>query len=335
MGWEIRRFDALTALREDWEAYREYLAHRYRETDRGDPVPSADLLARAFSSDHGAAETRVWQAEQDGEIVGRCRLVMPRPDAAVWMRAGVRRVARRRGIGTAWLARARDAMEEHGAESLTARETEEDGQGFLRKAGFTETGREEEHRLDLPAVDDGRLGRWIEDLPDRLSGALIETWADGVPESARAEYAAALSDIVASEAAPSLSPGDLRRRSESVAEAGGRNPACAVRDGEGRIVGVADAYWMPHLPTSARHGYTGVRESHRGAGVGKALKAALLRHLREEYEGIRTVRTGGTRTNPAIRALNDRIGYRHHHTTVDYRIGREALAGFLDYSGSS
>ena len=67
----------------------------------------------------------------------------------------------------------------------------------------------------------------------------------------------------------------------------------------------------------AGHRFTGVSRDWRGRGVASQLKAALIRWA--ACNGMTELRTSNDADNVAMRAVNDRLGYRELHRIVMFR----------------
>jgi RimJ/RimL family protein N-acetyltransferase len=78
-------------------------------------------------------------------------------------------------------------------------------------------------------------------------------------------------------------------------------------DGEA-IVGYARLYALPALPHRLENGLTAVRRSHRRRGVATALKRAQISWA--AASGYREIVTSMVTGNEAMRAVNERLGYR-------------------------
>jgi GNAT superfamily N-acetyltransferase len=85
---------------------------------------------------------------------------------------------------------------------------------------------------------------------------------------------------------------------------------------DGAVIGVASLLLDAEQPGRAEHGYTAVRREWRGRGVATALKRTTL--LWAARQGISEIQTWTQRDNAAMRALNERLGYRYG--TVSIRV---------------
>jgi len=83
-----------------------------------------------------------------------------------------------------------------------------------------------------------------------------------------------------------------------------------VRGVDGRCVGGTEVTFEPWDATFARQQNTAIDESHRGLGLAKWVKAAMLDRLRRERSEVERVRTSNAFSNAPMLAINDRLGFK-------------------------
>jgi RimJ/RimL family protein N-acetyltransferase len=82
------------------------------------------------------------------------------------------------------------------------------------------------------------------------------------------------------------------------------------------------AYTVMFVAADVRHVQqddTYVRLAHRGHGLGTLAKARNLRSLASHYPDARHVHTWTAETNGAMRAINERFGFREVETMHDMK----------------
>jgi len=188
--------------------------------------------------------------------------------------------------------------------------------------------------LDADVTLDLRLDQLdAEGLTGELSTCLaltprvvVSTYASPLPESLIAGIAQLRS---AYHEAPRLhqglplrreGPNEFRMRDSSYRRGGQERLAAIAHDDEGTLLaysaGERDARW----PAVASHGLTAVRTSHRGLGLARIVKLALiLRMLREWPDTVRLRTTNGV-TNRRIGNLNSHLGLHAVETTQTWRL---------------
>jgi len=239
-------------------------------------------------------------AEEDGVLVGSG--VADRSDlSGAFICPRVLPAARRRGVGTVILR----VLAEHCARqsySKVASVVEDEGSlAFARLSGFVEADRQLKQsgrsglnpsQPCLPALKSSasRTGRGCgRQAYDRLTG----TFADmGFTDTLQVSVEQWERDWINTPEA------------SFVALAGGE------------VVGVASLTLDAEHPGKAENGYTAVRREWRGRGVAKAIKRTTFAWAANH--DIAEIQTWTQRGNDAMRALNERLGYRYG--TVSIRV---------------
>jgi GNAT superfamily N-acetyltransferase len=211
------------------------------------------------------------------------------PGAAFAM-VRVRAESRRRGVGSALLAAARERASKLEYDSMWGRVREGDAESirFVASRGFKEVTRDVTVRLEV-APGDGEVAPGIAELGDEHVSGAYEVAAECLPEMALPQHAAA----------PPFEQWleDERRRSAV---------AFVALDGD-EVVGYARLYLVPAVPERLENGLTAVRKSHRRRGIATTLKRAQIAWAAEH--GYREIVTSMVDGNVAMRAVNERLGY--------------------------
>lgn len=198
--------------------------------------------------------------------------------------------ARRRGVGSALLGAAAAEARTLDADSMWGRVREDDGTslGFVRRRGFADVAGEVAFERDL-AENEGELPAGIVELREEHLRGAHAVAVECTPEMAtdRAAEAGPFDEWVESE---------LRGAITFVALDGGD------------VVGYATLFRLPATPDRLEHGLTAVLRGHRRRGVGTALKRAQIAWA--AAHGYRRLVTSTDEANAAMRAVNDRLGYR-------------------------
>lgn len=87
--------------------------------------------------------------------------------------------------------------------------------------------------------------------------------------------------------------------------------------GDEDVVGIALVNVTDPDQQLGGHRFTGVAPEWRGRGIARALKAATIRHAARS--GMSALRATNDEGNPAMRAVNERFGYRAQHRIGLYR----------------
>lgn len=274
----------------------------------------ASLLHR-LASHPPRARQLAWIAEVEGEIVGfaRARLRWEVSERSVgWLWLGVRPDRRGLGLGGALFERAARHLAEAGAEVLESFTAEESGHGFLRSRGFGASGVEHLSLLDVSEADVSPLAAL--EKAQAAEGFRLLPLGE-VFDRARevhAVYAATLADVPEAFITDDLRYGEWEReclRDPDLSREGSavvlheETPVALsflVADGEGR----------------AANDMTGTLPDYRRRGLARLAKLGTLRWA--VAGGADWILTGNDEENPAMRALNESLGYRPAGTHTLY-----------------
>ena len=208
--------------------------------------------------------------------------------AATYSMVRVEPAERGRGIGSALLDAARARTRELGCDSLWGRVFDERSLVFVGKRGFHEVARDVVVAREV-ALGEGEMAPGIVELRDEHLRAAYEVCVEALPE------------------VHAPLPAQAQPFEEWLAHES-RDPAVAfvALDG-GEVVGYARLHTCG-VQHRLEHGLTAVRRSHRRRGLATALKRAQLKWAADH--GYRELRTDMIEGNTAMRAVNQRLGYR-------------------------
>ena len=196
--------------------------------------------------------------------------------------------ARGRGIGSALLEAVRAETRALGRDSVWGRVRDSASLAFAANRGFAEVTREVVVLREV-RPGDGEIAAGVVELGDEhLSGA-YEVSVECIPE---------IHGPLPGEAPPYDEWLERELHQSAVAFA-------ALEDGA--VVGHARLH-ETGLPHRLEHGLTAVRRSHRRRGLATALKRAQIRWAADH--GYRELVSDMVEGNAAMRAVNERLGYR-------------------------
>ena len=282
-----------------------------------------------------------FEVVNDGEMVAILRTAVTRPDAPgyeenkqfLWCDAAVLAPYRRQGIARRLLPLVLDVMDRHGCTFVTFESDEESGHAFLKWLGAPQKAQGAENRLKISDVDWSMVDRWIKEGEEKNPDTKLERYDDHIPDSMLAEYAPQLAALLNTmpwddlEHGPIVaSPEILRVEYASMDAAGEKHYTVLTREPSGVISGITDMTWAPYRPQMLEQLFTGVLPAARGRGIGKWIKASMLKRMHELYPDAQWVATGNADSNGPMLAINHRLGFKQHRWGAEYQIGRDAFA---------
>ena len=229
----------------------------------------------------------------------------------------VRKDRRRGGLGTRLLEMICETALDEGRTTLVWATFSDvpAGEAFARRLGarIARVNRRSELRLD--AVDRSLVERWMDDAEGRRMGYTLDVLDGPYPETLRAD-GARFHHIMQTAPRDDLDVGDVLISEADVAEldaalagAGRQRWTILVREPGGQCVGGTEVTFDPWEPSTAHQQNTGIDPEHRGLGLAKWCKAAMLEWIRLERPEVQRVRTGNAFSNAPMLAINDTLGF--------------------------
>ncbi len=114
-------------------------------------------------------------------------------------------------------------------------------------------------------------------------------------------------------------------------EAGRMRWTALIRDPTGACVGGTEVTFEPSDGVVVRQQNTGIDPAHRGFGLAKWAKAAMLDRIRHERPEAERIRTSNAVSNAAMLAINDALGFKTMSTRTEWQANvdeaRRSLSG--------
>jgi RimJ/RimL family protein N-acetyltransferase len=182
-----------------------------------------------------------------------------------------------------------------------------------------------------PATTSAQL--W--EVPEPTGYRLVQ-WSGTTPEQLVDSYAVArraIQDAPWGDSSYQQTPWTselVRTADRELAQAGTEQwVSIAVAEATGEVVGVHGLYSFAHR---REYGYvheTSVLAAHRGHGLGRAIKAALMRRLAERRPDLERIATSTDTTNTHMIRINLALGYRTARTMNWLEVPTAELAARL------
>ena len=240
---------------------------------------------------------------------------------------------RRERIGASWLPVLMERLDARGCTTAGFWCQERAGHEFMAWVGADKKLQSIESRLDLDEVDWAMLERWVAEGRERSPQTRLEIYDGGVPEPMWEEFAPRLSALLNTIPFESLDHGDIvvtpakmREYYDRMRLTGELLHTAVTREPGGSISAMTEISWEPYRPRNLYQMFTGVDPAQRGRGLGKWIKAATLRHVRDLYPDARWVTTDNAGSNAPMLKINRAMGFRAHRTGAAYQITRDRLA---------
>ncbi|HEY1175388.1 MAG TPA: GNAT family N-acetyltransferase [Phytomonospora sp.] len=285
-------------------------SHTVRPATPADHQDIADVLAAVFpylltspaSLAHwletsAGDSPALFAAEEDGRVVGSCFVSfspMSSTPGAAGMQLAVLPAHRRRGIGSALLARAEEHHAAIGGSTLSSHSGDDDGLDFAEKRGFA-------------AGRTGRISRaLLAGIPDAApvpAGIEIRPLAE--VEDWRAVYETDVLALVDIPGSTPLVPPPYERWREEILADPRMDVASSVVALDGKTV--AALAYLYRVDGRVYSNFTGTHPEYRGKGLAMLVKSHGLHTARRA--GVTEAFTINDAENTAMLAVNTKLGY--------------------------
>lgn len=309
----------------------------WSETDPHEP-PMPDEEAMSYVTVVPAGHRRdCWLGlTEDGAAVGMIALKLPLTDnlEIAHVRLGVLPGWRRAGIGRALLEAAAGRAISEGRRALlsTTISTAPAGAAFAQAVGATAglVGRASE--LDLIGLDRSLVRSWAA-AGEALGDTYELWWVDGAYPSESYAAVADIASVMSTAPVDDLELEPLAWTAERVAEdeaqlaldPAERHSLFVRHRPSGRLVAMTRVYSYDTWPGVFQQADTCVHPDHRGHGLGKWVKAAMIERLWRDWPDARKVRTANAFSNGPMLAINNALGFRITKEIVEWQVPTEAL----------
>jgi len=338
MTIRIEPFDPHTASDELWAAFNATRRAIAVELWPDEPVLDDAETRREVQTTNPMVEFRRWVAMEGDEVAGSIRAAFRRPGTAneedyarfLWAGGGVRASSRRRGVGTLLLREVHCLMHTLDKTVLTMTTHAASGHAFIKHVGAVEKHCTVEQRAIFADLDWPRLRQWEDG--STAQGLIWERYAGRVPRDVLVALLPVFTELFADVPLGELETGPIRWEMngydlwyETLERVGGAHHLLLLRAPDNTIAGLSEAGWDIRAPGIVRQQLTAVARPWRARGVGRALKAAMLRQVHERHPEATVIGTNNAEVNAPILSINARVGFRVAWRNVDYQVTRDAL----------
>lgn len=347
--WQVVPFDPETASPERWRMYHAFRRARWEERGYADEPFRPDEAEEASRREEWREDSEAHYAAlivEGDRIVAEFGGGAPMPGSdnyannghLLWAHAAVLRPWRRRGIGRLWLRHALECMPKTGATTLTTMTDEPDGHAFLKPLAGEPKQLLRYSRVAFQDLDWAMIDAWIAEQAERAPDTRLEVFPRRLPEALWPEYCAAKTEQMRHIPRDGLDMGDWTFTPQNQADMykwmdaqDADHHVIWVRDADGRIVALTDVAYFPYAPELIQQFFTGVDMGARGRGLGKLVKARMLRFVGDTYgyDQLRWVRTDNATTNAAMLAINVRLGFREYKVSGIYQATQAQIEAYL------
>ncbi|MEU5697174.1 GNAT family N-acetyltransferase [Actinosynnema sp. NPDC020468] len=331
----VELFDPRGAVEADLVGCHRVMAEWWRVDKRDLPALSyTECVNRLCTPFPGFGEEVRWLARRGGEVVGLATIDLLEAESS---HIGLTEIVvdprvRRQGIGTAVLRALLPELRDRGRHLVEGWQLTVGGDGpeWARTRGFTTVGTVLMQALEFAGADPAR---WDVPVP---AGYRTRRWRGAAPEELVESYALARQAIHDAPLGglgyrqPDWTVPRVREREAELRSAGVEHRVVvAVHEATGVVAGSTE---LEVLPDDLDWGYqreTAVVAAHRGRGLGRCVKAEMIRWLLADRPTFTRVQTTTGAANTPMQRVNAQLGFTTTRTMVAVNSGIDVLEATL------
>ena len=211
------------------------------------------------------------------------------------------------------------------------------GETFMKRIGAKRGLEGHVNQLRLDELDQTLIEKWLEQGGKTDEEFELGLWEGKYPEDKLAEIAQLieltnqqpLGDLEIEEM--HFKPEQLREMEKmDLARGNLRYTFYVLEKATGNFAGYTETVWNANRPEILRQDMTGVFPKYRGKGLGRWLKAAMLKKMLEIHPEIKFVRTQNADSNAAMLRINNELGFKPYMTSILWQMEIEQVLAYVD-----
>jgi hypothetical protein len=209
---------------------------------------------------------------------------------------------------------------------------------FLERIGGRRGQEGHVNQLKVSELDRDLMVRWLKQNEHLATEFEIGLWERVFPEERLEEIAAQLQKLANDQPRDNLeiedmkfTPEMLREFQQNMLATGEQRWTLYVLDRSNqKLVGWTEVYWHPDRPMILNQGFTAVDAIYRNKGLGRWLKASMMKNLLEERPEVEFIRTRNANSNAPMLKINDEMGFKPYNSITAWQIRATDVENYLN-----
>lgn len=199
------------------------------------------------------------------------------------------------------------------------------------------------HQLKLAEFDKTLVQRWLEQSESKRSEFELGFSEGAYPENLIDEIVALYQEVGNDQPREDLemedmkfTPEILREEEQSVFSRGIQRWTLFLRDAaNGQVAGLTEVFWNPNRAMILNQGFTGIYPTYRNKGLGRWLKAEMMKKILMDRPEVEFVRTGNANSNAAMLKINQEMGFEPYISNTVWHVETVKVEKYLNEKSDS
>lgn len=307
-----------------WNKYYEYYLQSHMEDFPTYPPETLEFRKIQMSSDNPSTYKYGWLVfGGQNQIIGIVGVAVYKEDGPeyegqehiAWVNYNVNKDYRKQGIGLELHELVISEVLKLNRNTIKVWTNNPDGKAVMEIWNGELTHRHFVNKLMLEDVDWSLMETWEYQGKERNPEVTLELF-ETVPEDDIEEYTQFYTEVYnqspldVQEVEVRVTPESRRELEKNQAKNGTIWITMIIREPHGEISGVTEIMYNPKDKEKIQQELTGVKEIHRGRGLGKWLKGAMILLARDRFPNAEFISTGNAMSNAPMLAINRMMGFK-------------------------
>jgi len=127
-----------------------------------------------------------------------------------------------------------------------------------------------------------------------------------------------------------FTPEILRQMEQNMFARGNQRWTMYLTDrANGNLAGLTEVFWNPNRAMILNQGFTGVYPAYRNKGLGRWLKAEMMKKILAERPKVEFIRTGNANSNAPMLKINVEMGFKPYIANTIWQVETEKVEKYL------
>lgn len=194
------------------------------------------------------------------------------------------------------------------------------------------------NQLKTAEFDRSLMDRWLEKREDLGRDFEMGLWDGAVPEEHLVETADLMSKLANDQPRDSLEMEDMKFTPEILRQIekyffgkGNKRWILYLIDrANQKFIGLTEVVWSPNRPGILNQGFTAVDSGYRNKGLGRWLKASMMKKILQERPEVEFIRTGNANSNAPMLKINREMGFKPYFANTLWQVDTAQVEKYLE-----